>query len=588
MILLEESDGTSPVYIATESSMTEEIDTLREIEILSDGNYQLILENEFGSHENGFLVYEPGGITLESGTDADGSIIFEDDEKLLLEDGVEDKIDLIQPHVAASVRATHSLTNTGDSLNEGSFLTTGIGNRTYGSVTLSDDGGLVATGTVTQFEFDFNNLIVLEGIGTLGVVELESATPEENARLCHIGLHDLILEEEGILQEAVDQIKLDTETLENITQEEFTIGQFVPFLGFEPHDDLSITIDDNMLLESVTHKTTNVCVEAEDGDLIVQEDDGSSHIVLDDFYFKYWGEGTITQVGTTITLSGSIFPFAVVDGGRFFYQNGVESTDIVSISADLMEIVVENSTTISSAENYKVGYSLDDTLATTDAFIVMEGYSFSSITSETNAKFERDEIFLNGYTRGDNNDAFGTGTLNIAAFYGAIGNNIVYEDGVRILSEDGIGGYIAFEDLGNDHGRVLNEDDTGCFFASEDFEAQTDQDDNVMMKEQSDGLLLESSETEVPYHVLSEDAGQMMLEEVFQVSEYKIVLDSNDYVLIEDQPAGDNWNYKLLNLDMERFDIAAIANNTSMTLQSTEFFGRSDSAILVSRTEQIT
>ena len=34
MILLEESDGTNPVYIATESSMTEEIDTLREIEII--------------------------------------------------------------------------------------------------------------------------------------------------------------------------------------------------------------------------------------------------------------------------------------------------------------------------------------------------------------------------------------------------------------------------------------------------------------------------------------------------------------------------------------------------------------------------
>ena len=66
MILLEESD-TNPVYIATESSMTEEIDTLREIEITSDGNYQLILEDEHGSHVNGFLVYENGGIALESG-----------------------------------------------------------------------------------------------------------------------------------------------------------------------------------------------------------------------------------------------------------------------------------------------------------------------------------------------------------------------------------------------------------------------------------------------------------------------------------------------------------------------------------------
>ena len=47
-------------------------------------------------------------------------------------------------------------------------------------------------------------------------------------------------------------------------------------------------------------------------------------------------------------------------------------------------------------------------------------------------------------------------------------------------------------------------------------------------------------------------------------------------------------------MDMGRFDIDRIANNTSMTIQTTDssdaatdFFKRSDSAILVSRTEQI-
>ena len=113
------------------------------------------------------------------------------------------------------------------------------------------------------------------------------------------------------------------------------------------------------------------------------------------------------------------------------------------------------------------------------------------------------------------------------------------------------------------------------------------------MKEMSDALLLEDSETESPAYVLSEESGQMMLEDVFQTSEYKIVLGSSDSVLVEDQPAGDN--YRLLNMDMGRFDIDRIANNTSMTIQSTDsststtdFFKRSDSAILVSRTEQIT
>ena len=83
-----------------------------------------------------------------------------------------------------------------------------------------------------------------------------------------------------------------------------------------------------------------------------------------------------------------------------------------------------------------------------------------------------------------------------------------------------------------------------------------------------------------------------MLEDVFQVSENKIILGSNDSILIEDQSASDN--YKLLNLDMGRFDISVVANNESMTIQSTDsststtdFFKRSDSAIFVSRTEQI-
>ena len=87
----------------------------------------------------------------------------------------------------------------------------------------------------------------------------------------------------------------------------------------------------------------------------------------------------------------------------------------------------------------------------------------------------------------------------------------------------------------------------------------------------------------------------MMLEDVFQVSEYKIVLDSTDSILLEDQRDGDNLNYKLLNMDMGRFDIAVVANNTSLEIQSTDsstgstdFFKRSDSAILVSRTEQFT
>jgi len=487
------------------------------------------------------------------------------------------------------------------------------------------------------------------------VIELEGATPEENAiiletddpdvilllqqedgskifteedihtlipapeRLCGVGLHDLILEEEGILQEETDQIKLEDFTLDNITLEDTIIGEFVPYLGWESHDaatavEAAVSSADNMQLESATHKTENVCVVTEDGFLIGQEDDETSHIVFDDFYFKYYSKGTITQTGTTITLSGSTFPSAVVNSGRFFYESGaspshsgrneVESTDIVSVSDSGLELTVENSTTISSAENYKIEYGLDETPATVDAFIVMEAFTLDPTAEVVSVDliFNGEGDVNHGYTRGEDSDGLGTYTVSIAAFADIIGNDVTFEDGERILAEDSIGGYVAFEDsvqnvsLGIAHSKVLNEDDTGCFIASEDHEGnETSQDDNVMMKEMSDALLLEDSEAETFNYVLSEESGQMMLEEVFQTSEYKIVLDSNDSILIEDQPDGDNWNYKLLNMDMGRFDIAVIANNVSMTIEatdthlaSTDFFKRSDSAIFVSRTEQIT
>ena len=211
-----------------------------------------------------------------------------------------------------------------------------------------------------------------------------------------------------------------------------------------------------MLFEEATHRTENFVVQLESGDLLAQEEDGVSHIVLDDFYFKNWSEGQITQSGTTITLSGSTFPSAVVNNGRLFYDGGQESTDIISLSVNQLELTVERSVSISSAENYRVGYELDDTPRDTDAFIVIEAFSVNAASEVI-----RNELFINGLTRGEDTDGLGTLTLNVAGFTGVVGNDIVYEDGARILAEDGIGGYIAFEDLGNAHGRVLNEDDSG-------------------------------------------------------------------------------------------------------------------------------
>ena len=77
-------------------------------------------------------------------------------------------------------------------------------------------------------------------------------------------------------------------------------------------------------------------------------------------------------------------------------------------------------------------------------------------------------------------------------------------------------------------------------------------------------------------------------------SENELNLKSNDSILIEDQPDGDNFNYRLLNLDMSRFDIATVANNTFMEIEysasetdTSSWFERDSSSILISRTEQI-
>ena len=310
---------------------------------------------------------------------------------------------------------------------------------------------------------------------------------------------------------------------------------------------------------------------------------------MDDFYLKHWSEGTITQSGTTVTISDSLFPSPASTEGRLKYANN-STTPITAVSANQLELTVENSATISSAENYVVQYALDDYEG--EAAIVMEAFTLDGSTEALRA-----DILLNGFTRGEDTDGLGTFTLTVTAYPNVVGNDIVQEDGNRILNEDSIGGYIAFEDspqnvsLGIAHSRVLNEDDTGCFIATEDFEVSRSN-ENVLIREMTDAILLEDSETENINYVLTEDGGQIMQEDTFQVTESRIILEGHESILIEDQPDGDT--YKLLNMDMSRFDIGVVANNTSMTLElsdsdtsTTDFFKRSDSAILVSRTEQI-
>ena len=389
--------------------------------------------------------------------------------------------------------------------------------------------------------------------------------------------------------------------LDNFVQEDRTIDSFTPLLGLEP-DNLSGnggTMDDqgqippNIVLEDGTNKTENLCIVMEDtiinsaggrigyedtdgneeshvlleddtggkvvtedffrvtelGEFVVQEGDGVSKIVQEEFYYKQWSEGQIQQTGTTVTIASGRLPHGIHEGGQLRYANGLH-TKITSMGSLNEEFEVENSATISTAQNYRILYGVDDTAYNKEVFVSLELNTLSS--SGANDAGRQYQFTPDGIVGHEDLDGLGTFTLTPFLLDQRHGNDIVYEDGERILHEDG----------------------------------ELTQDENVILLEVNDVLILEDSTNENHNSLLLETDGEIFLEETNQDSEFKLSMESNDVVMLENPVS--SFDFRLLNMDGARFRIGLISNSTFMTVDSTEtFFERPDSPIIIERAERI-
>ena len=389
--------------------------------------------------------------------------------------------------------------------------------------------------------------------------------------------------------------------LDNFVQEDRTIDSFTPLLGLEP-DNLSGnggTMDDqgqippNIVLEDGTNKTENLCIVMEDtiinsaggrigyedtdgneeshvlleddtggkvvtedffrvielGEFVVQEGDGVSKIVQEEFYYKQWSEGQIQQTGTTVTIASGRLPHGIHEGGQLRYANGLH-TRITSMGSLNEEFEVENSATVSTAQNYRILYGVDDTAYNKEVFVSLELNTLSS--SGANDAGRQYQFTPDGIVGHEDLDGFGTFTLTPFQLDQRHGNDIVYEDGERILHEDG----------------------------------ELTQDENVILLEVNDVLILEDSTNENHNSLLLETGGEIFLEETNQDSEFKLSMESNDVVMLENPVS--SFDFRLLNMDGARFRIGLISNSTFMTVDSTEtFFERPDSPIIIERAERI-
>ena len=99
-------------------------------------------------------------------------------------------------------------------------------------------------------------------------------------------------------------------------------------------------------------------------------------------------------------------------------------------------------------------------------------------------------------------------------------------------------------------------------------------------------MILEDSTNENHNSLLLETGGEIFLEETNQDSEFKLSMESNDVVMLENPVS--SFDFRLLNMDGARFRIGLISNSTFMTVDSTvTFFERPDSPIIIERAERI-
>ena len=206
--------------------------------------------------------------------------------------------------------------------------------------------------------------------------------------------------------------------IENIVQE-VKIRDFVPEIGINFGD--AVVEGENLLLESHTPDTTEGAI-----------------VVGANTYAQSWSDGLLIQSSTTVSLvDGSAFPYGV-EGGTLRYANGTV-TDITNLNNNMTQLTVGNSATVDDpGQTFRIYYGSDEAVP----IDTPRKMKCEIGTTDTNELGKEYQYLINDWLG-----------LTIEAFHERHGNDIVFEDGERMLIEDG--------EITQTENVVLLEDDSG-------------------------------------------------------------------------------------------------------------------------------
>ena len=208
--------------------------------------------------------------------------------------------------------------------------------------------------------------------------------------------------------------------IENVVQE-FRISDLVADIGLEFDGDKG-ELPGSILMERYTPHNTL------DGQIVV----GANT------YVKSWSDGLLVQSTTTISLvDGASFPYGV-EGGTLRYANGTV-TDITDLNNNMTQLTVGNSATVDApGQTFRIYYGSDETVP----IDTPRKMKCEIGTSDTNDAGREYQFVINDWVG-----------LTIQSLHERHGNDIVFEDGVRMLIEDG--------EMTQTENAMLLEDDTG-------------------------------------------------------------------------------------------------------------------------------
>ena len=291
--------------------------------------------------------------------------------------------------------------------------------------------------------------------GGPGRVSSEETIQNETARLVYHDLLDLVTEEDNILTEELDNI---------LFEDHLIVPTDVSSFLAENNDDFILEHDvrNNYAAQLLGYGIENVVQEFRISDLVADiglEFDGDKgelpgsilmerytpHNTLDgqivvgaNTYVKSWSDALLVQSSTTVSLvDGVAFPYGV-EGGTLRYANGTV-TDITNLNNNMTQLTVGNSATVDDpGQTFRIYYGSDEAVPVDTP----RKMKCEIGTTDTNDAGREYQFIINDWVG-----------LTIQSLHERHGNDIVFEDGERMLIEDG--------EITQTENAMLLEDDTG-------------------------------------------------------------------------------------------------------------------------------